>query len=114
MTRGFPHLCNMGFFARIVATLAIAALLPLSTLAGQVSGTPDAVLAGPIEKHCIEGAKYEGTARGKNVTFAGVPTYVSKPAPSPAKTKRVILFFYVYGPFYENNFLLQDHFASKG
>ncbi|KAH6906039.1 Alpha/Beta hydrolase protein [Coprinopsis sp. MPI-PUGE-AT-0042] len=104
----------MGFFSKFVTTLTFVASIPLSAFAGDVSGVTSPVLAGPIDKHCVEGAKYEGTATGKNTTIAGVPTYVAKPS-VPGKNKRVILFFPdVYGPFYENNFLLQDHFASKG
>ncbi|KAH6906041.1 Alpha/Beta hydrolase protein [Coprinopsis sp. MPI-PUGE-AT-0042] len=92
----------MRFISRLASNLAVAAFLAFP------------VLAGPGSKHCVEGAKYVGTARGENVTIAGVPTYVSKPIPS-GENKRVILFFSdYYGPFYENNFLLQDHFASKG
>ncbi|KAJ6568955.1 Alpha/Beta hydrolase protein [Mycena capillaripes] len=75
-------------------------------------------IAHPYCKDCITGVKHSGDPVGKTVTIADVPTYVSEPALSattPDGTKRVVLFFSdVYGPFYINNQLLQDYFASQG
>lgn len=73
------------------------------------------VLAGPITEHCIEGFQHTGTARGTNVTIADVPTYFSEPATPSDDKKKVLLFFSdIYSPFYVNNQLLQDYFASEG
>ncbi|KAH6918336.1 Alpha/Beta hydrolase protein [Coprinopsis sp. MPI-PUGE-AT-0042] len=107
----------MGFFSRFAVAVAIASLVPRAivvAVSNEASSSP--VLAGPVGKHCVEGAKYEGTARGKNVTIAGVPTYLATPkGPTNGKTHRVIIFLSdIYGPFYENNFLQQDYFATKG
>ncbi|KAJ6597571.1 Alpha/Beta hydrolase protein [Mycena vulgaris] len=65
---------------------------------------------------CFTGVKHSGTPVGKTVTIADVPTYVSDP-PSAAggSPKKIILFLPdVYGPFFLNNQLLQDYFASQG
>ncbi|KAJ7818778.1 Alpha/Beta hydrolase protein [Mycena olivaceomarginata] len=55
---------------------------------------------------------------GKSITIADIPTYLSEPSSSIAPQsgpKKVVLFFAdVYGPFYLNNQLLQDYFASQG
>ncbi|KAJ7471972.1 Alpha/Beta hydrolase protein [Mycena latifolia] len=67
---------------------------------------------------CITGVKHSGTPAGNTVTIAGVPTYVSDPpatALEAGSPKKVILFFSdVYGPFFLNNQLVQDYFASQG
>ncbi|KAG7090336.1 hypothetical protein E1B28_009456 [Marasmius oreades] len=74
----------------------------------------DTVLAGPPTGDlCVAGIKHSGTAVGKRVTIAGVPTYISEP--KDPGTERVILFYSdVYGPFYLNNQLIQDFFAENG
>lgn len=64
---------------------------------------------------CFTGVKHSGDPVGKTVTIADVPTYVSEPTTSVAGPKKVVIFFAdVYGPFYLNNQLLQDYFASHG
>ncbi|KAJ7689049.1 alpha/beta-hydrolase [Mycena rosella] len=65
---------------------------------------------------CFTGVKHSGTPVGKTATIADIPTYVSDPPSAAASsTKKVILFLAdVYGPFYLNNQLLQDYFASQG
>ncbi|KAJ7485059.1 hypothetical protein B0H11DRAFT_1149590 [Mycena galericulata] len=75
-----------------------------------------ATIAHPHCEDCFTGVKHFGTPVGKTVTIAGVPTYVSDPPPSSsADAKKVVLFFAdVFGPFYLNNQLLQDYFASHG
>ncbi|TFK23903.1 alpha/beta-hydrolase [Coprinopsis marcescibilis] len=66
-------------------------------------------LAGPMGKECLEGSKYTGQTKGRNMTIAGVPTYVL------VNVTKVIMYFPdIFGPFYINNELLQDHFASQG
>ncbi|TFK21073.1 alpha/beta-hydrolase [Coprinopsis marcescibilis] len=77
-------------------------------------------LAGPLGKDCLQGSKYTGEPKGKNLTIAGMPTYVSEASrhgdhSSGNGVAKVIMFFSdVFGPFYINNELLQDYFASKG
>ncbi|KAJ7725180.1 Alpha/Beta hydrolase protein [Mycena metata] len=66
---------------------------------------------------CFTGVKHSGDPVGKTVTIADVQTYVSKPPSAGAASgpKKVVLFFSdVYGPFFLNNQLLQDYFASQG
>ncbi|KAJ6516860.1 Alpha/Beta hydrolase protein [Mycena vitilis] len=76
-----------------------------------------AVIAHPHCEDCFTGVKHSGDAVGKTVTFADVPTYVSEPPASLSLDgpKKVVLFFSdIFGPFYINNQLLQDYFASQG
>lgn len=89
---------------------------PFLCLASAIPDGTSPVLAGPITEHCIEGAKYAGEPVGTNVTIADVPTYLSEPTTPPSDdTTKVLLFFSdVYSPFYVNNQLLQDYFASEG
>ncbi|KAJ6516862.1 Alpha/Beta hydrolase protein [Mycena vitilis] len=66
---------------------------------------------------CFTGFKHSGDPVGKTVTIADVPTYLSEPPASVSRDgpKKVILFFPdVFGPFYVNNQLVQDYFASHG
>lgn len=75
-----------------------------------------ASLAGPLEDCCFTSVKHSGIPLGRSISFANVPTYVSD-AQSRTQDglKKIILFFSdVYGPFYLNNQLLQDYFASHG
>ncbi|KAJ6613744.1 Alpha/Beta hydrolase protein [Mycena sp. CBHHK59/15] len=73
-------------------------------------------IAHPHCEDCFTGVKHSGTPVGKTVTIADVPTYVSEPPSTAASApKKVVLFFAdVYGPFFLNNQLLQDYFASQG
>ncbi|KAF8198268.1 Alpha/Beta hydrolase protein [Mycena galopus ATCC 62051] len=77
-----------------------------------------ATIAHPHCDNCFTGVKHSGDPVGKTVTIADIPTYVSEPPPStttPNGPKKVVLFFAdVFGPFYLNNQLLQDYFASQG
>lgn len=76
-----------------------------------------ATLAGAPGDCCFTGVKHTGTAAGKSITIAGVPTYISEPEGqrSDEGPKKVILFFSdIYGPFYLNGQLLQDYFAGNG
>ncbi|KAJ7187030.1 hypothetical protein C8R46DRAFT_1158059 [Mycena filopes] len=71
----------------------------------------------PFCKDCFTGVKHSGEPVGKTITIADIPTYISEPpAGSPeAGPKKIILFFSdVFGPFFLNNKLLQDFFASQG
>lgn len=74
------------------------------------------VLAGPIGDCCVQSVKHEGQAAGRTIQIAGVQTYLSEPsAQSRGGGKKVVLFFPdVFGPFYLNNQLTQDYFASQG
>ncbi|TFK21082.1 alpha/beta-hydrolase [Coprinopsis marcescibilis] len=102
-----------------MATLSVfflSAYLLLSLFPSAAFGDSVAspILAGSIGKDCVEGAVHSGHALGKNISIADVPTYFAEPASEPA-VKKVILFLSdVYSPFYINNQLLQDEFASNG
>lgn len=63
---------------------------------------------------CIKTLEHSGTAQGTIEKFAGVDTYVSRPA-ELGEQRRVILFFAdVYGPFFLNSQLIIDYWASSG
>ncbi|KAH6906040.1 hypothetical protein BKA70DRAFT_1224966 [Coprinopsis sp. MPI-PUGE-AT-0042] len=87
----------MVFFPKHVLALAFSfTLLPF--VAGDAIGMPSPIFASSVDKNCPVGAKYTCTPKGKNVTIAGVPTYLATPT-RPSKKKRVILFFSdVFGP----------------
>jgi hypothetical protein len=77
------------------------------------------IIAHPHCEDCFTGVKHSGDPVGHTVEIANIPTYVSEPPLSIVAThggpKKVVLFFSdVYGPFYVNNQLLQDYFASQG
>jgi hypothetical protein len=60
---------------------------------------------------CYTTVQHEGTPSGETITVAGVETYKT----GSTSSNKVILFFTdVYGPFYVNNQLLMDYFASNG
>jgi hypothetical protein len=64
---------------------------------------------------CFTGVKHNGEPVGKTIIIGDIPTYVSEPPSSADGPKKVVLFFAdVFGPFYLNNQLLQDYFASRG
>ncbi|TFK21084.1 alpha/beta-hydrolase [Coprinopsis marcescibilis] len=88
----------------------LSALIILSGLVVAQSSS----LARDYGPDCLEGFTYSGRVQGKNITIAGVPTYSARPSKNSG-TKKVIMFFPdVFGPFYVNNELLQDQFASQG
>ncbi|KAF6753956.1 Alpha/Beta hydrolase protein [Ephemerocybe angulata] len=94
----------------LLALLALSHSIPALALS---SASP--ILAPEVGPDCAQGFKHDGKITGTNVTVAGVPTYYSKPAKSTTGPKKVILFFAdIYSPFYINNQLLQDYFASEG
>ncbi|KAG5637607.1 hypothetical protein H0H81_003999 [Sphagnurus paluster] len=72
------------------------------------------VLAGAPGDCCFKGVKHTGTAVGRSIEIAGVPTYVSEPPSQPIDTPRKIILFLsdVFGPFFLNNQLIQDYFAE--
>ncbi|KAF9225118.1 alpha/beta-hydrolase [Gyrodon lividus] len=65
---------------------------------------------------CFKTVPHAGTPLGKTETIAGVPTYVSEPkdASTPGQKKILLFFSDVFSPFYINNQLVQDYFASHG
>ncbi|KAG1768265.1 hypothetical protein EV702DRAFT_979567 [Suillus placidus] len=73
------------------------------------------ILAGPLTDHCFTSVAHSGTAKGKSITIAGVPTYLSAPQAFAASgVETVILYFSdVFGPFYINAQLVQDYYASQ-
>lgn len=73
----------------------------------------DKILAEAPGEQCCQGMKHSGAAKGKIEKIGGVDTYVATPAQGIGKA--VILYFAdVWGPFYDNSKLLQDHFAEQG
>lgn len=76
------------------------------------------VLAGPSGDCCFTGFRHEGTPIGNKITIANVPTYFveSSSSKGDSEAKRRILIFLadVYGPFYQNNMLVQDFLAQNG
>ncbi|KAF9457880.1 dienelactone hydrolase family-domain-containing protein [Collybia nuda] len=78
--------------------------------------TTSPALAGPPGDCCFTGVKHTGTPVGTATTIAGVPTYVSNAKGHAAGAqKKVIMFFAdVFGPFHNNNKLIQDYFAEHG
>ncbi|KAJ3987147.1 Alpha/Beta hydrolase protein [Lentinula detonsa] len=79
--------------------------------------TTNRVLAGPSGECCFTGFRHEGTPVGNTITIAEVPTYfVESSAKNGSDAKRRILIFFadVYGPFYQNNMLVQDFLAQNG
>lgn len=77
--------------------------------------TDSASLAGPMGDCCVKGMKHEGEPVGRIESIAGIETYISDPPVGTTGRKKVIIYFAdVYGPFYINAKLLQDHFASHG
>ncbi|KAJ3735427.1 dienelactone hydrolase family-domain-containing protein [Lentinula guzmanii] len=79
--------------------------------------TTNRVLAGPSGECCFTGFRHEGTPVGNTITIAEVPTYfVEGSAKNGSDAKRRILIFFadVYGPFYQNNMLVQDFLAQNG
>ncbi|GJJ11545.1 hypothetical protein Clacol_005779 [Clathrus columnatus] len=72
-----------------------------------------AVLASAPRMHCCaSGFLHEGTPSGETTQLAGLNTYIARPK---EPTNKIVLFFSdVYGPFFINNSLLIDWFASQG
>ncbi|KAJ2928385.1 hypothetical protein H1R20_g8693, partial [Candolleomyces eurysporus] len=71
-------------------------------------------LAGALTKNCTQGWRHSGTATGKNVTIAGVSTYLAEPTHRTGPKKVILFYSDVFGSFFINNQLLQDYFASQG
>lgn len=102
----------VSFTVRMVQLLALFALLPSLVLS-----VPDTspVLATSISPDCLKGVKHDGRPTGKNITIAGVPTYVAEPKKADPRHPKVILFYSdVFSTFFVNNMLLQDYFATQG
>lgn len=73
----------------------------------------DRILAEAPGDDCCKGMRHTGESKGVIKNIAGVDTYVA--TPPDGKAKGVLLYFAdVWGPFYNNNKLLQDHFATQG
>ncbi|KIK60066.1 hypothetical protein GYMLUDRAFT_168638, partial [Collybiopsis luxurians FD-317 M1] len=76
-------------------------------------------LAGPPGDCCFKSFRHEGTPLGTKTTIADIPTYVSEPPSNDNstsdKSRRIIIFLSdIFGPFYQNNMLLQDSLAQNG
>jgi len=61
---------------------------------------------------CFKTVAHTGTPSGRTDSIAGVPTYIAEP--TQAQNKILLYFADVFGPFYINNQLIQDWFASNG
>ncbi|KAF9042292.1 dienelactone hydrolase [Panaeolus papilionaceus] len=83
---------------------------PLS-IATKAIITPNAQNA----RYFTQAVQHTGEPKGRNITIAGVETYLAEPPLGTAGPKKVILFFPdVFGPFSTKAQLLQDYFASQG
>ncbi|TFK21079.1 alpha/beta-hydrolase, partial [Coprinopsis marcescibilis] len=71
-------------------------------------------LAGPIGLDCAQGSQHSGEARGRNISIVDIPTYYSRARHASGSAKVVLFFSDIYSPFFINNQLLQDQFASEG
>ncbi|KAH7921620.1 alpha/beta-hydrolase [Leucogyrophana mollusca] len=76
--------------------------------------TNSPVLAGSPGSCCLTGVKHTGTAAGRSVHIGGMDTYVSEPKHQGTQKKIILFFADVFGPFWINNQLVQDYFASYG
>ncbi|KIJ66635.1 hypothetical protein HYDPIDRAFT_26966 [Hydnomerulius pinastri MD-312] len=63
---------------------------------------------------CFKTVQHSGTALGRSETIAGVQTYISEPKDAGAQRNVLLYFSDVFSPFYINNQLIQDYFASHG
>lgn len=72
-----------------------------------------AVLASEPGECCVKLAlQHEGTPRGSTISLGGLQSYVSG---SKSNNDKIVLFFPdIFGPFFVNNQLLMDYFASNG
>lgn len=97
--------------------LAAIALLPclLAVVATASNGTSPALALG-ITKECLKGFVHPGTPKGRNVTIAGVNTYVAEPPKGHDKGPKKVIYFFsdVFSAVWINNELIQDYFASQG
>ncbi|KAG1736987.1 alpha/beta-hydrolase [Suillus lakei] len=67
-----------------------------------------------LSEHCFTAVAHSGTPVGRQEEIANVQTYVSEPT-NPSESKGVILYFSdVFGPFFINNQLIMDYYASHG
>lgn len=90
-------------------------ILPvLSAIVPTVLAATSPTLAIDAGPDCTKGFQHDGRVVGTNISIADVPTYYSAPAPSTLPKKVLLFFADIYSPFYVNNQLLQDYFASKG
>jgi hypothetical protein len=109
-----PHPSNL-LSLLSVGLLVLTSLLPTSTVGFSISTNENSpVLAPEISEDCVSGARYHGRSAGKNVSIAGVPTYYAQPRPKPGPKKVILFFSDIYGPFADNNFMLQDQYAREG
>ena len=105
----------VSFTARAIQLLSVLALLP--SLVYSVPADESPALAGPLGPDCFTGTKHDGKPTGKNITIAGVPTYLAEPKKGGVNVKapKVLLFYSdVFSAFFVNNQLLQDYFATQG
>ena len=102
----------VSFSHRATPLLAFLALLPSLALAA--TSSPLLALAPTID--CLKGVLHPGTPQGKNVTIAGVNTYVAEPPKGHDRDPKKIIFFFsdVYSAVWINNMLIQDYFATQG
>ena len=105
----------VSFTARAIHLLSVLALL--LPIVYSVPADQSPALAGPLGPDCTIGTKHDGKPTGKNITIAGVPTYLAEPKKSDINVKapKVLLFYSdIFSAFFVNNQLLQDYFATQG
>ncbi|TEB22148.1 alpha/beta-hydrolase [Coprinellus micaceus] len=102
----------VSFSNRAIHLLAFLTLLPSLTL----SATSSPLLALAPTLDCLKGVPHRGTPQGKNVTIAGVNTYVAEPPKGHDEGPKKVIFFFsdVFSAVWINNMLIQDYFATQG
>ena len=80
-----------------------------------MSTTSDPVLAAPSGECCLKTVQHKGAAAGTSEFIFNINTYVTGKKAGPGPAERILLYFPdVFGPFYINNELVADYFASRG
>jgi hypothetical protein len=85
-----------------------------------MSSTVDRVLAKPSGECCLKAVQHTGDPAGETVTISNIETYVSQPPEKSSNTgqqeyQRILLHYPdVHGPFFINNKLVSDYYASRG
>ena len=104
----------VSFIARAIQLLSFLTLL--LPIVYSVPADQSPALAGPLGPDCTTGTKHDGKPTGKNITIAGVPTYLAEPKSDINVEAPKVLLFYsdIFSAFFVNNQLLQDYFATQG
>lgn len=75
----------------------------------------DRVLAAPSGDCCLKVIQHKGDAKGRTETIYNIQTYISGAPNHDGKADRILFHFAdVWGPYFINNQLVNDYFASQG